>query len=236
MRAPAPIWSRHCGMLRSRDPLSSCTNLFVYFLRCLPQRCRRRIANHAAAIDLPPEFAARTRHCERALSKRRGSTDRIATSVANGFSVRSNPAARKPELADAYEIGSTTRSFTGLLFAEALLDGKLRLDDTLGKVISGMHFADRRLAAATIAQLADAPRRPARGAVRICFRATSMIRTSNTMRQRCSRISRTRTSMRTPALTGIPISASRCLAKRLRVRITRTIAACSPAMCSRRSG
>ena len=59
-----------------------------------------------------------------------------------------------PVAGGAYEIGSTTRSFTGLLLAQALIAGKLRLDDTLGKLFPDVHFADRRLAAATLAQLA----------------------------------------------------------------------------------
>ena len=64
------------------------------------------------------------------------------------------PGGAKAVSADAYELGSTTRTFTGLLLAQALIGGKLRLDDTLGKVFSDVRFADPRLAAATIGQVA----------------------------------------------------------------------------------
>ena len=64
------------------------------------------------------------------------------------------PGGARPTAADAYEIGATTRSFTGLLLAQALLAGKLRLDDTLGRIFSDVHFADPKLAATTIGQLA----------------------------------------------------------------------------------
>lgn len=65
------------------------------------------------------------------------------------------PGGIAPDAADAYEIGSTTRCFTGLLLAEALVGGKLRLDDTLGKWFKDVHFADRGLAATTLAQIAS---------------------------------------------------------------------------------
>jgi CubicO group peptidase (beta-lactamase class C family) len=64
------------------------------------------------------------------------------------------PDGPKPEIADAFEIGSTTRSFTGLLFGKALLEGRVRLTDTLGKLFAEVHFADPTLAAATLGQLA----------------------------------------------------------------------------------
>jgi D-alanyl-D-alanine-carboxypeptidase/D-alanyl-D-alanine-endopeptidase len=64
------------------------------------------------------------------------------------------PDGPKPEIADAFEIGSTTRSFTGLLFGRALLEGKVHLNDTLGKLFADVHFADPSLAAATLGQLA----------------------------------------------------------------------------------
>ncbi len=62
--------------------------------------------------------------------------------------------ARKPTADLAYEIGSTTRCFTGLLLAEALYAGKLRLDDTLGKVFADVRFADPKLASTTIGEIA----------------------------------------------------------------------------------
>ncbi|HJT98658.1 MAG TPA: serine hydrolase, partial [Rhodanobacteraceae bacterium] len=60
----------------------------------------------------------------------------------------------KPTAQDAYELGSTTRTFTGLLLAKTLLGGKLRLDDTLGRIFDDVHFSDARLAAVTIGELA----------------------------------------------------------------------------------
>ncbi len=65
-----------------------------------------------------------------------------------------DPGGAKPTDADAYEIGSTTRSFTGLLLAKALIAGKLRLDEPLARIFSDVRIADRRLAAATLEQLA----------------------------------------------------------------------------------
>ena len=64
------------------------------------------------------------------------------------------PGGAKPTADVAYEIGSTTRCFTGLLLAEALYAGKIRLDDTLGKVFADVHFADPKLAATTIGEIA----------------------------------------------------------------------------------
>src|SRR6478609_8742619 len=83
------------------------------------------VATAAAAIELPDEFR-----------------DAIEQGVANGryqsvivglidhdergewqFGAIA-PDGTKPVSADAYEIGSTTRTFTGLLLARALLDGK----------------------------------------------------------------------------------------------------------------
>ena len=60
----------------------------------------------------------------------------------------------KPLSADVYEIGSTTRTFTGLLLAQALLAGKFRLDTPLKNVFGEVRFADPRLASATIGQIA----------------------------------------------------------------------------------
>jgi D-alanyl-D-alanine-carboxypeptidase/D-alanyl-D-alanine-endopeptidase len=64
------------------------------------------------------------------------------------------PDGTKPISADLYEIGSTTRTFTGLLLAQALLAGKLRLDTPLKSVFGEVRFADPRLASATIGQIA----------------------------------------------------------------------------------
>ncbi len=64
------------------------------------------------------------------------------------------PGGAKPTADTVYEIGSTTRCFTGLLLAEALYAGKIRLDDTLGKIFADVHFADPKLAAMTIGEIA----------------------------------------------------------------------------------
>jgi D-alanyl-D-alanine-carboxypeptidase/D-alanyl-D-alanine-endopeptidase len=64
------------------------------------------------------------------------------------------PEGTKPISADVYEIGSTTRTFTGLLLAQALLAGKVRLDTPLKSVFGEVRFADPRLASATIGQIA----------------------------------------------------------------------------------
>jgi CubicO group peptidase (beta-lactamase class C family) len=64
------------------------------------------------------------------------------------------PGGAKPTADTVYEIGSTTRCFTGLLLAEALYAGKLRLDDTIGKIFADVHFADPKLAATTVGEIA----------------------------------------------------------------------------------
>src|SRR3954468_18413336 len=64
------------------------------------------------------------------------------------------PGGPKPGAETVYEIGSSTRCFTGLLLASAVYSGKLRLDDTLGKIFSDVHFADPKLAATTIGEIA----------------------------------------------------------------------------------
>ena len=64
------------------------------------------------------------------------------------------PGGAKPTVDDAFEIGSTTRTFTGLLLAQALVAGKVRLEDTLGTHFPDVRFADPKLKAVTLAQLA----------------------------------------------------------------------------------
>jgi CubicO group peptidase (beta-lactamase class C family) len=112
-------------------------------------------AHRTAAIELPADYGA---------AIEQGVANGRYQSVAVGLLDRDEraewmygavePGGAKPTSSDAYEIGSTTRSFTGLLLAQALLAGKLRLDDTLGRIFADVHFADPRLAAATIGQLA----------------------------------------------------------------------------------
>ncbi|HKE47541.1 MAG TPA: serine hydrolase domain-containing protein [Rhodanobacteraceae bacterium] len=109
----------------------------------------------AAAIELPDDFRAaieqgiangRYQSVAVALLDREEKSEWLLGEVEQGGA--------KPAATDAYEIGSTTRTFTGLLLAKALLDGKLRLDEPLGKIFSDVKFADRRLAAATIGEIA----------------------------------------------------------------------------------
>lgn len=64
------------------------------------------------------------------------------------------PDGAKPTADVAYEIGSTTRCLTGLLLAKALYAGKLRLDDTLGRIFADIRFADPKLAATTVGEIA----------------------------------------------------------------------------------
>ena len=59
------------------------------------------------------------------------------------------PGGAKPTVDDAFEIGSTTRTFTGLLLAQALVAGKVRLEDTLGTHFPDVRFADPKLKAVT---------------------------------------------------------------------------------------
>ncbi len=64
------------------------------------------------------------------------------------------PGGAPPTADDAFEIGSTTRTFTGLLLAQALVAGEVRLEDTLGAHFPDVRFADDKLKAVTLAQLA----------------------------------------------------------------------------------
>jgi CubicO group peptidase (beta-lactamase class C family) len=64
------------------------------------------------------------------------------------------PGGAAPTADTVYELGSTTRCFTGLLLAEALYAGRIRLDDALGKIFADIHFADPKLAATTIGAIA----------------------------------------------------------------------------------
>jgi len=55
---------------------------------------------------------------------------------------------------DAYEIGAVTDVFTGLLVAQALLEGRLRLNESLRDALpGGLRWADDALAETTIASL-----------------------------------------------------------------------------------
>ena len=53
-----------------------------------------------------------------------------------------------------FEIGSISKVFTGVLLAQAVEGGELRLDDTLGKLLEGkVTFASAKVAAVTLRQL-----------------------------------------------------------------------------------
>ena len=65
-----------------------------------------------------------------------------------------------------FEIGSISKVFTGVLLAQAVERGELRLDDTLGKLLEGkVKFASEKVASVTLRQLvthtACLPRLPA---------------------------------------------------------------------------
>lgn len=68
-----------------------------------------------------------------------------------------------------FEIGSITKVFTGLLLAQAVERGELRLDDTLGKLLNGKANLSPQVAAVTLRQLVThsscLPRLPADFAV-----------------------------------------------------------------------
>jgi len=112
-------------------------------------------ASAATAVDMPPALQA---------AIEQGIANARYQSVAVGLIEQDqrgewlfgevSPGGAKPTSADAYELGSTTRSFTGLLLAQALASGKLRLDDTLARRFPEVKFADPKLAAATIAEIA----------------------------------------------------------------------------------
>jgi CubicO group peptidase (beta-lactamase class C family) len=111
------------------------------------------IAAHAA--ELPPDFRAAI---EKGVANGRYQGIAVAL-IERGdqgewFFGALAPGGAAPTIDDAFEIGSTTRSFTGLLLARALVEGKLRLTDTLGRLFADVHFADRKLASATLLDVA----------------------------------------------------------------------------------
>jgi D-alanyl-D-alanine-carboxypeptidase/D-alanyl-D-alanine-endopeptidase len=52
-----------------------------------------------------------------------------------------------------FEIGSITKVFTGLLLAQAVLDGKVTLDTTIAELLPDLKFTDPQVAAITLRQL-----------------------------------------------------------------------------------
>ena len=76
------------------------------------------------------------------------------------------PSSAKPNDESRFEIGAITEVFTGLLLAQAAIEGKLRLNDATHNLLApGFPFADPALARATlldlITQKAGLPSRPA---------------------------------------------------------------------------
>ncbi|HVT33599.1 MAG TPA: serine hydrolase domain-containing protein [Rhodanobacteraceae bacterium] len=117
--------------------------------------CALAFAARVHAFDLPADFRA---------AIEQGIANGRYQGIAIGFIDRdergewtfgaAEPGGAAPTSADAFELGSTTRSFTGLLLADAIVARKVRLDETLGKIFADIRFADPRLAAATVAELA----------------------------------------------------------------------------------
>jgi len=109
----------------------------------------------ATAIELRPEFQSAI---EQGIAN--GRYQSVAVGLLDGGEQSQwlfgavEPGGAKPTADTVYEIGSTTRCFTGLLLADAVLAGKLRLDDTLGKIFADVHFADPKLAATTLGEIA----------------------------------------------------------------------------------
>src|ERR1700743_1127085 len=61
----------------------------------------------------------------------------------------------KPEIPPRFEIGALTEIFTGLLFAQAAIDGKVGQHATLHDVMPHQTFADARVAALALDALAS---------------------------------------------------------------------------------
>ena len=112
-------------------------------------------ASAANAAELPPDFRAAI---EQGVANGRYEGVAVAlierSDQGEWFFGSTAPGGAPPAIDDAFEIGSTTRSFTGLLLAHALVDGKLRLTDTLGRLFADVRFADKKLASATLLDVA----------------------------------------------------------------------------------
>lgn len=65
-----------------------------------------------------------------------------------------HPGAPPGDGSSEFELGAVTDVFSGILLAQALLDGKLRASDTLGSVLADVAFADPALAATPVLSLA----------------------------------------------------------------------------------
>ncbi len=110
---------------------------------------------NAAAVELPDAFRA-TIETGIANGRFQGVAVALVDRDSHGEWMfgEVEPGGAKPTVDDAFEIGSTTRTFTGLLLARALVAGKVRLEDTLGTHFPDVRFADSQLKAVTLGQLA----------------------------------------------------------------------------------
>lgn len=84
----------------------------------------------------------------------------IVTAERMGGELHFALAGKAPEAGDAklekiaFEIGSITKVFTGLLLAQAVVEKKVTLETTIGSLLDGkVRFADPRIAAITLKQL-----------------------------------------------------------------------------------
>ena len=122
--------------------------------------------------DLPPLFPPAFREfVEDGIAN--GALRGVAIGVIDGkrnetlyFGHRDGSASAPPDADSRFEIGAVTEVFTGILLAQAALDGVARLRDPAAKFLApGFPFADPALAQATLEQLATQtaglPLRPA---------------------------------------------------------------------------
>jgi serine-type D-Ala-D-Ala carboxypeptidase/endopeptidase len=112
-------------------------------------------STRAPAVDLPEEFRG-TIEAGIANGRFQGVAVALIDRDSHGEWMFGavEPGGAKPAAGDAFEIGSTTRTFTGLLLAQALVAGKVKIDDTLGARFPDVRFADPKLKAVTLGQLA----------------------------------------------------------------------------------
>lgn len=79
--------------------------------------------------------------------------ERKGSEVAFALAGKAEPADAKPESL-LFEIGSITKTFTGLLLAQAVVEGKVKLDTTVAELLAPQAtFADPRIGAITLEQL-----------------------------------------------------------------------------------
>ena len=113
-------------------------------------------ASPLSAAELPPlgdqapAWAAQLGHGAVATAEKRGGTWRYAI-AGEPFAV---PRKNVPPEKVVFEIGSSSRVFTGILLAQAVVEGKLSLDDTLAKRLP-VAFDHAETGAITLRQLAS---------------------------------------------------------------------------------